>query len=61
MAPHGTRARYEHRTNPCHCALCTEANRNYQRGYRLHLRGSDLSAFVAGSTTTWAQPALPGL
>ena len=24
--PHGTRARYNHRTDPCRCAACTEAN-----------------------------------
>ena len=26
LPPHGTRARYQHRTEPCHCGACTEAN-----------------------------------
>jgi hypothetical protein len=34
LAPHGTRRRYAHRTNPCRCAACREANAVVQAGYR---------------------------
>lgn len=33
-APHGTRARYYHATDPCRCAACREANAAYQRRQR---------------------------
>lgn len=33
-APHGTRERYQHRTDPCRCAACREANAAFQREYR---------------------------
>lgn len=32
--PHGTRARYNHRSEPCRCAACTEANTIYERDRR---------------------------
>jgi len=31
---HGTRQRYIHRTNPCRCGACSEANTAYIREYR---------------------------
>jgi hypothetical protein len=34
VAPHGTRARYCHWTEPCRCPACREANRRYMVGYR---------------------------
>jgi hypothetical protein len=37
-APHGTRARYNHRTDPCHCIACREANARYQQSRRNPVR-----------------------
>ena len=34
VPPHGTRARYVHRTLRCRCPACTRANTAYIRGYR---------------------------
>lgn len=43
LAAHGTRARYE---QTCRCQSCRDANRVYQRGYRLAYRGDTLSSYV---------------
>ena len=42
-ASHSTRARYE---QGCRCPACRQANRVYQRGYRLRYRGDTLSSYV---------------
>lgn len=34
LPPHGTRQRYNHRTEPCRCGACTEANTQYRRDQR---------------------------
>jgi hypothetical protein len=34
LPPHGTRARYNARHDPCRCASCKLANRAYMRSYR---------------------------
>jgi hypothetical protein len=31
---HGTPARYNHKTDPCRCPRCTQANTRYIRSYR---------------------------
>lgn len=36
--PHGSRARYLHRSLGCRCAACRQANTVYQAGYRLRVR-----------------------
>ena len=36
--PHGTRERYYHRSDPCRCAACREANAAYQRERTAELR-----------------------
>lgn len=38
--PHGTRARYNHRENPCRCTRCRVANTRYIATYRLAQRGT---------------------
>jgi len=42
--PHGTRARYNYRQNPCRCVLCRTANARYQAAYRGRVRAEDRSA-----------------
>lgn len=32
--PHGSRKRYNSKTNPCRCPLCRRANTEYMRTYR---------------------------
>jgi hypothetical protein len=34
LPPHGTRARYNHRTAGCRCAPCRDANNRYMTVYR---------------------------
>lgn len=34
LPPHGSRARYQHRRQPCSCPECTGANARYQAAYR---------------------------
>jgi hypothetical protein len=34
LPPHGTRRRYQHRTDPCRLGCCTEANARYIAGRR---------------------------
>ena len=34
VPPHGTRARYNHRTDPCRCTRCRVANTRYIAAYR---------------------------
>jgi hypothetical protein len=34
VPPHGTRRRYQHRTEPCRCGACGEANAKYIAGRR---------------------------
>ncbi|HKY67419.1 MAG TPA: hypothetical protein VJM49_13650 [Acidimicrobiales bacterium] len=46
-APHGTRARYNHRSTPCRCAACRLANRTYMAQYRTGERPGSVS--VAGA------------
>lgn len=36
--PHGTRARYNHRENPCRCTRCRVANTRYIAAYRARPR-----------------------
>lgn len=38
VVPHGTRARYNHRTEPCRCSACREANAAYQQVRRNPVR-----------------------
>ncbi len=42
LPSHGTRARYNNRTNPCRCPECTAANARYMRGYRNRPTGPSL-------------------
>lgn len=39
--PHGSRARYTHRTHPCRCRRCREANTRWKRGYVAQRRTAD--------------------
>ena len=39
-APHGTRARYNHRPQPCRCLKCKAANARYQAAYRGRARAA---------------------
>jgi hypothetical protein len=34
LPAHGTRKRYQHRSEPCRCGACTEANAKYIAGRR---------------------------
>jgi IS5 family transposase len=34
LPAHGTRRRYQHRSEPCRCGACTEANAKYVAGRR---------------------------
>lgn len=59
VAPHGTRARYCHWTQPCRCGACREANRRYMAAYRASgpsVRGRYRTA--SGRTVTVEQPPL---
>lgn len=38
VVPHGTRARYNSRTEPCRCSACREANAAYQQSRRNPVR-----------------------
>jgi hypothetical protein len=49
---HGTRKRYQHRSEPCRCGACTEANAYYVAGRR-RMRDA-----LAGRRS-WSQPELP--
>jgi hypothetical protein len=59
-APHGTRARYNHRTDPCHCPACTEANTLYERERRRdaarQATGERPMVDDAGNVTAWELP-----
>jgi len=52
LPPHGTRARYQHRTDPCHERCCCRANTGYQRVYR---ERTTPSVTVSAGGMTWEQ------
>lgn len=63
--PHGTRARYNHRSDPCRCPACTEANTTYERHRRAEEAARNGRGVVpvlddAGATVGWQHPLFEG-
>ena len=59
--PHGTRARYNHRSEPCRCSACTEANTVYERERRQEEAARSRRGVVAvtddeGNVAGWQHP-----
>jgi hypothetical protein len=52
LPPHGTRARYQHRSHPCHKSCCCTPNTQYQRVYR---ERTTPSVTVTAGGMTWEQ------